>query len=247
MKFTTVCSLIIVGGALGLTSSASAEPGSDMFGMPVRMPTSHSGPAFNPAAGASTGTSQPGSSSTSDIASSSGGSSSNGSGSSSNGSGSSAGRSASSNGFQHQNTNGASNFIGRGQEKVVEISNKDLATQTTGNHAKSEVTKKFEPSILDAGVDRAANSKASPKNPVTGAAIFAPIDPVTGVTIPPPPVPIPHTMVPEQAPAVSGINQIPSATVTVSSLPQALFAPIDPIAGTTIPPSSPISNGMTPH
>jgi hypothetical protein len=220
-----------------------------MFGMPVRMSTSHSGPAFSPPTGASTGTSQPGSSSTSDIASSSGGSSSssNGSGSSSNGSGSSAGRSASSNGFQHQNTNGASNFIGSGQEKVVEISNKDLAAQTTGNHAKSEVTKKFEPSILDAGVDQAANSKASPKNPVTGAAIFAPIDPVTGVTIPPPPVPIPHTMVPGQAPAVSGIDRIPSATGTVSSLPQALFAPIDPIAGTTIPPISPISNGMTPH
>lgn len=87
MRFTTAYSLIILGGALGLISSLSAQSGSDTYGMPVRVPTTHSGPAFstpnNATAGtAGAGTSQPGGSSTSDSASSGTGSSGgNGSGS----------------------------------------------------------------------------------------------------------------------------------------------------------------------
>jgi hypothetical protein len=44
-------------------------------------------------------------------------------------------------------------LTGHSHEKVVEISDKELAAETTANHEKSEVTKKFEPSILNTGVD----------------------------------------------------------------------------------------------
>jgi hypothetical protein len=43
-------------------------------------------------------------------------------------------------------------LTGHGQEKVVEISDKELATEVAKNQNKSEVTKKFEPNILNAGI-----------------------------------------------------------------------------------------------
>ena len=104
----------------------------------------------------------------------------------------------SSNGALHQNSNATSNFIGRGEEKMVETPASELAAaEAAAKSEKSEVTKKFEPSILNAGIDEIANSKASSKVPD-----FAPINPVTGVTIPtrsasgaPPTNPIPNAAV----------------------------------------------------
>jgi len=43
-------------------------------------------------------------------------------------------------------------LTGHGQEKVVEISDKELAAELAASQEKSEVTKKFEPNILNAGV-----------------------------------------------------------------------------------------------
>jgi hypothetical protein len=103
-----------------------------------------------------------------------------------------------SNGFLNQNTTAASNVIGRGQEKVVEISDKDRAAEAAAKSEKSEITKKFETSILNQGLDEIANSKASSKVPD-----FAPINPVNGATIPPRP-----------ASSAAPISPIPSATVS---------------------------------
>jgi len=58
-----------------------------------------------------------------------------------------------SNGNASGNTTSASTLTGRGQEKVVEISDKELAAEAAASQEKSEVTKKFEPSILNTGVD----------------------------------------------------------------------------------------------
>ena len=105
----------------------------------------------------------------------------------------------SSNGALHQNSNATSNFIGRGEEKMVETPDSELAAaEAAAKSEKSEVTKKFEPSILNAGIDEIANSKASSKVPD-----FAPINPVTGATIPPRP-----------ASSAPPINPIPNAAVS---------------------------------
>jgi hypothetical protein len=116
---------------------------------------------------------------------------------------SSTGQTASTNGLSNtnllQNTNATSNVIRRGEEKMVETPDSELAAaDAAAKSEKSEVTKKFEPSILNAGIDEIANSKASSKVPD-----FAPINPVTGETIP-------------QRPASNAppTNPIPSAAVS---------------------------------
>jgi hypothetical protein len=83
-----------------------------------------------------------------------------------------------SSGFSNINTVGVSNSTGSSREKVVEISEKDLAAESAKNQEKSEVTKKFEASILNQGVDEIAKPSAPTKstdsraqNPVTGAAL----------------------------------------------------------------------------
>jgi hypothetical protein len=213
-----------------LANGPGAQTDSDMYGMPVRVPTTHSGPAFTAggqatAANASSNSSSNGVSnatSTGENASADG---------SSNASSTSQNPSANpySNGSLNQNTTAASNVMRRGQEKVVEISDKDLAAQAARNSEKSEVAKKFEPSILNQGIDEIANSKVSSKVPD-----FAPINPVTGAPIPPrpsfrqPPIsPIPHATVPPQVPAVPGISPIPSATVSrgINPVPNATVSP----------------------
>jgi len=187
MKLTTflvfICSVGLISYVIAGPSSANGggtQTDSDMYGMPVRVPTTHSGPAFT---GGGQG-SQSGDS-TVNNASSNGNSNSasNGSGSASNvsNSGSNASNGAvndSTIGLQHPNPNGAANFIGRGQEKVVEISEKDLAAESAKNQEKSEVTKKFEPSILNQGIDEIAKPSTTSKvtdsgaqNPETGAAL----------------------------------------------------------------------------
>jgi len=57
-----------------------------------------------------------------------------------------------SNGNASGNATSASTLTGHGQEKVVEISDKELAAETAAIHEKGEVTKKFEPNILNAGI-----------------------------------------------------------------------------------------------
>ena len=105
------------------------------------------------------------------------------------------------NGLLHRNENAGSNGsigISRGEEKMVETPDSEIAAaEAAAKSEKSEVTKKFEPSILNAGIDEIANSKASSKVPD-----FAPINPVTGETIPtrsassaPPTNPIPNAAV----------------------------------------------------
>lgn len=150
MKFTTVCSLIIVGGALGLISSVSAEPGE--FGMPVRVPTTHSGPAFNPPPGASTGTSQPGSPSTSDSASSSGGSSSNGSGSSAGPA--SARDNSASEGSSARSRNATDVATEIKREKVIDTGDKALETDKVEKATSGDKT--FAPGLLDTVSDISA-------------------------------------------------------------------------------------------
>ncbi len=83
-----------------------------------------------------------------------------------------------SSGFSNINAVGVSNSTGSSREKVVEISEKDLAAESAKNQEKSEVTKKFEASILNQGVDEIAKPSAISKvtdsgaqNPVTGAAL----------------------------------------------------------------------------
>jgi hypothetical protein len=54
------------------------------------------------------------------------------------------------------------------QEKVVELSEKDLAAERAKNQNKSEVTKKFESSLLDQGIEKIAKpEKGAGKSPVT--------------------------------------------------------------------------------
>ena len=81
-----------------------------------------------------------------------------------------------SNGGATSNTTSASTLTGRSQEKVVEISVKDLAAETTANHEKGEVTKKFEPSILNTGIDQVTKSNGTiPSQPSSGQPGRAPI------------------------------------------------------------------------
>ncbi|HEV2047100.1 MAG TPA: hypothetical protein VGQ95_10940 [Chthoniobacterales bacterium] len=235
-----VCCIGLISYAVAGPSSANgpgAQTDSDMYGMPVRVPTTHSGPAFTAggqatAANASSNSSSNGvSNATSTGENASANESSASTDGSSNASSTSQNPSANpySNGSLNQNTTAASNVIGRGQEKVVEISDKDLAAEAARNSEKSEVAKKFEPSILNQGIDEIANSKASSKVPD-----FAPVNPVTGAPIPPrpsfrqPPIsPIPHATVPPQVPAVPGISPIPSATVSrgINPVPNATVSP----------------------
>ena len=116
---------------------------------------------------------------------------------------SSTGQMASANGLSNtnllQNTNATSNVIRRGEEKMVETPDSELAAAEAAEKSKkSEVAKKFEPSILNEGIDEIANSKASSKVPD-----FAPINPVTGAPIPPRP-----------SFSQPPISPIPSATIS---------------------------------
>jgi hypothetical protein len=86
-----------------------------------------------------------------------------------------------SSGFSNHNAAAASNLTAVSREKVIEVSEKDLATETARNQEKSEVTKKFEPSILNQGLDENAKPSAPTKstdsraqNPATGAALQTP-------------------------------------------------------------------------
>jgi hypothetical protein len=89
-----------------------------------------------------------------------------------------------SNGDVSGNTTSASTLTGHGQEKVVEISDEELAAKAAASQEKSEVTKKFEPSILNAGVatidqiTKASGASASPPSP--GQPVGSPIPRATG-------------------------------------------------------------------
>lgn len=84
-----------------------------------------------------------------------------------------------SNGDASGNTTSASTLTGHSQEKVVEISDKELAAETTASQEKSEVTKKFELSILNQGIasiDQITKSNAaSGSQPSSGQPVGSPI------------------------------------------------------------------------
>jgi hypothetical protein len=118
----------------------------------------------------------------------------------------------SSSGLGSSTTTEVSSSARRSQEKVIEISDKELATEVAKNQNKSEVTQKFEPSILNAGtasIDEVANPKASSKAPNS-----PPINPVTDAAIAPDPrsnSPS-NSSIPSQKAAAPETSPIPSAT-----------------------------------
>jgi hypothetical protein len=135
---------------------------------------------------------------------------------SSNSNGPSTGDSSSANtstsGLGSSTTTEVASSVRRSQEKVIEVSDKELASEAAKNQNKSEVTKKFEPSSLSAGVasiDEVANTKTSSKVPNS-----PPINPVTDAAIAPDPrsnSPS-NSSIPSQKAAAPETSPIPSAT-----------------------------------
>src|SRR6266849_5933139 len=192
MKLTTflvfVCCVgfisYVVAGPSSAGGGTQIAPVNDTVVTPVKVPTNVA-PGSNVRDSASGSSDQFGQS-TASTASSAGGSaqfgqataanaSANGSSASADGSSnaSATGQNASSNGADngllHRNENAGSNGsigISRGEEKMVETPDSEIAaTEAAEKSEKSEVTKKFEPSILNEGIDEIANSKASSKVP----------------------------------------------------------------------------------
>src|SRR5437764_2999466 len=56
------------------------------------------------------------------------------------------------------------------QEKVAEVSENELASERANNQKKSEVTKKFESSLLDTGINKITQSDVGPKSRETNVA-----------------------------------------------------------------------------
>jgi hypothetical protein len=188
MKLTTFVRLSILIGTAGLcsyglagpaSSSGPAQPDSGLGGVmapAVQLPSGVS-PGFA-ARDSVASQSTAGTQSTAANASANGSSGSADGSSNASATGQNPSANPYSNGFLNQNTTAASNVIGRGQEKVVEISAKDLAAEAAEKTEKSEVTKKFEPSILNSGIDEIAKpgtiskvTDSGAQNPVTGAAL----------------------------------------------------------------------------
>jgi hypothetical protein len=123
-----------------------------MFGMPVRMPASHSGPAFS---GSGQGNQSGGTSSatTSSAANSSSNTSASSSGNVSSSGSAASGQNGFSNRPPNRDFNGSSTAIARGEEKMVVTGEKSKETQVTGKtEAAVETDKKFTSSLLETAV-----------------------------------------------------------------------------------------------
>ena len=178
MKGNGFLLVAIFGVSVGLVSNATAGPA--VSSGPAQPDSGESG-VMAPAAQLPSGVS-PGLNARDSVASQSGAPSQTGSeNGSSNTDVSSGGQNSSTNpyssGFSNINAVGVSNSTGSSREKVVEISEKDLAAESAKNQEKSEVTKKFEASILNQGIDEIVKPSATSKvtdsgaqNPVNGAA-----------------------------------------------------------------------------
>jgi hypothetical protein len=189
MKLPIFRSLTVIACSIGLTSYVVAGPAqqsqqsggqgdSDNHGLPVMMPTNHSGPAFN--AG---GQGNQSSGSTGDSASSTGNGSSSGSNSSS-GTASSSDNSSSNSGNLANNSghqsgqfgraNGSNPFVngstanvdfnskaGRGEQMVTVPDQTGQRNESVQKGEQSEVSKKFEPSLLDTGLAHNSNDNSN--------------------------------------------------------------------------------------
>jgi hypothetical protein len=132
----------------------------------------------------------------------------------------------SANGTLHQNANATIR-----NEKVTEVADTDELSEGTAKTQKSEVTKKFESHLLEAGLPEIPNSHANAKavektaalNPIGSASAGA----RPSFSVPPsnPPPPVPQASVPSHVPAVPGVSPIPSASVSRG---------IDPVPSATV-------------